>query len=152
MFADFVHLYTIPFAEYFHFSEFEHLHPNRWVRIGEQSVAFRLASWRDLRAAEGEIHTAIDDNSKLMAFMSNKAITNRKRFAQQLRQADSAVVNNASAGPRLFLRKVYEIVKSMHSPCLRLELLQYILGLDNRYSVSHLRRSIELAATCLSAR
>lgn len=60
----------------------------------------------------------------------------------------------------------------MHSPCLRLELLQYILGLDNRYSgtnalplcacitiklihpsflsVAHVKRSVELAATCLN--
>ena len=121
-----------------------------WIRIGESSVAFRLASWRDLRAAEGEIHTAIADNSKLMAFMSNKAVTNRKKFAEQLRKADTAARNNDGAGPRIFLRKIYEIVNSMHSPCLRLELLQYILGLDNRYSVSHVRRSIELAATCLS--
>jgi hypothetical protein len=28
--------------------------------------------------------------------------------------------------------------------------LQYILGLDNRYSVAHLARSVELAGTCLS--
>ena len=38
----------------------------------------------------------------------------------------------------------------MRSPCLRLELLQYILGLDNRYSVAHVQRSVELAATCLN--
>jgi len=30
------------------------------------------------------------------------------------------------------------------------ELLQFILGLDNRYSVAHVARSVELAATCLN--
>ena len=49
-----------------------------------------------------------------------------------------------------FLKAIHEIVSNMHSPCLRLELLQYILGLDNRYSVAHVARSIELAATCLN--
>jgi hypothetical protein len=49
-----------------------------------------------------------------------------------------------------FLRSIYDIVSQMHSPCLRLELLQYILGLDNRYSVAHVARIIELAASCLS--
>ena len=29
----------------------------------------------------------------------------------------------------------------MNSPCLRLELLQYVLGFDNRYSIAHLKRA-----------
>ena len=41
------------------------------------------------------------------------------------------------------------MLNKMHAPCLRLELLQYVLGLDNRYSVAHVQRSVELAATCL---
>jgi hypothetical protein len=117
----------------------------RWVEYGEQSVAFRLASWRDQRAAEG--HLAMDSNPKMMAFVSNKAITNRKLFAQQLRQAAS---EKGLYTDTRFLRTLYDIVNSMHSPALRLELLQYILGLDNRFSVNHVKRSMELAATCMS--
>lgn len=49
-----------------------------------------------------------------------------------------------------FMQVMYEIVESMHSPCMRLELLQYILGLDNRYSVALIKESMELAATCIS--
>jgi hypothetical protein len=82
-----------------------------------------------------------------MAFVSNKAITNRKAFAQQLRKAVSAT----DLKDLRFLRTIFEIVNNMHSPCLRLELLQYVLGLDNRISVAKIQRSIELAATCMSA-
>ena len=49
-----------------------------------------------------------------------------------------------------FLKSIHDMVSTMHSPCLRLELLQFILGLDNRYSVAHVARSVELAATCLN--
>jgi hypothetical protein len=119
---------------------------SRWVEYGEQSVAFRIASWRDQRADEGDSRIAMATNSNFMAFVSNKAITNRTKFAQQLRQAASQT-DFTDAG---FLRTIFEIVDNMHSPCLRLELLQYVLGLDNRFSVAHVKRSIELAATCMS--
>ena len=109
-------------------------------------MAFRLASWRDQRAAQNDLKIAFEDNSNFMAFVSNKAITNRKNFAKQLREAAQQTDFNDVR----FLRAVYSMVQKMHSPCLRLELLQYVLGLDNRYSIAHVRRSIELAATCLS--
>lgn len=81
-----------------------------------------------------------------MAFISNKAISNRKKFAQQLR--DAAAVTDFDS--LQFLKAIHAVLAQMHSPCLRLELLQYILGLDNRYSVAHVTRSVELAATCLN--
>ena len=81
-----------------------------------------------------------------MAFISNKAISNRKKFAKQLR--DAAAVTNFDS--LKFLQAIHGVVSQMNSPCLRLELLQYILGLDNRYSVAHVTRSVELAATCLN--
>jgi len=117
-----------------------------WVEYGEQSMAFRLASWRDQRAAQDDLQIATDNNSSFMAFVSKKAITNRTNFAKQLREA---TVQTDFSDIR-FLRAIYEMVQRMHSPCLRLELLQYVLGLDNRYSIAHVKRSIELAATCLS--
>jgi hypothetical protein len=88
----------------------------------------------------------MDSNPKMMAFVSKKAITNRKLFAQQLRQAAS----ETGFTDTRFLRTLYDIVNSMHSPALRLELLQYILGFDNRFSVNHVKRNMELAATCMS--
>ena len=115
-----------------------------WVQYGEGSVKFRLASWRDQRADEQNV--ALESDSKFMAFASGKAITNRKRFAEQLK----AAIEHTDFSSIQFLRTINSILGSMHSPCLRLEILHFILGLDNRYSVSHVQKSIELAATCLS--
>jgi hypothetical protein len=115
-----------------------------WVKYGEGSLKFRLASWRDQRADEQNV--ALESDSKFMAFASGKAITNRKRFAEQLK---SAVAQTDFSGIQ-FLRTINDVLASMHSPCLRLEILHFILGLDNRYSVCHVQKSIELAATCLS--
>lgn len=116
-----------------------------WVNYGEQSVAFRISSWYDQRAAQGDLKIATDNNSSFMAFVSNKAIANRKAFAQQLRETVAAT----DFSDIRFLKAINDMLSKMHSPCLRLELLQYILGLDNRFSVAHVARSVELAATCL---
>ena len=88
----------------------------------------------------------MESDSNFMAFISNKAIANRKRFAEQLKDA-SAVTDFHSIR---FLQAIHKLLSQMNSPCLRLELLQYILGLDNRYSVAHVKWSVELAATCLN--
>mmetsp|Transcript_1891 Transcript_1891/g.4999 ORF Transcript_1891/g.4999 Transcript_1891/m.4999 type:complete len:637 (+) Transcript_1891:2027-3937(+) len=117
-----------------------------WVEQGERNIAFRLASWRNQRAAQDDLEIAVDQDSRFMAFVSGKAISNRKTFAQQLHQA----VENTNFSDIRFLLAIDEIVNRMHSPCLRLELLQYVLGLDNRYSVEHVKRAVELAATCLN--
>jgi hypothetical protein len=117
-----------------------------WVEHGEQSIAFRLASWHDQRAAQGDLKIAVEHDSNMMAFVSNKAISNRKGFAKKLRKA----IEDTDFESVHFLDEIYAIVSQMHSPCLRLELLQYVLGLDNRYSVAHVARSVELAAQCLS--
>lgn len=105
-----------------------------------------MASWHDQRAAQGDLKIAVEHDSNMMAFVSNKAISNRKNFAKKLRQA----IDQTDFESVHFLEEIYGIVSQMHSPCLRLELLQYVLGLDNRYSVAHVARSVELAAQCLS--
>jgi hypothetical protein len=84
--------------------------------------------------------------SNMMAFLSNKAVDNRKKFARELRNAAEVT----SFDSLRFLKAIHSMLQAMNSPCLRLELLQYILGLDNRYSIAHVSRSVELAATCLS--
>ncbi|CAJ1934304.1 unnamed protein product [Cylindrotheca closterium] len=117
-----------------------------WCEYAEQSMAFRLASWRDQRAAQGDLKIAFQKDSSFMAFVSNKAISNRKSFAKQLRDA----AKQTDFSDVRFLTAIFEMISKMHSPCLRLELLQFVLGLDNRYSIAHVKRSVELAATCLS--
>jgi hypothetical protein len=117
-----------------------------WVELGERNFAFRLASWRDQRAAQDDLEIAVDQDSSFMAFVSNKAISNRKSFAIQLHQA----VEQTDFNDMRFLMTIDEITNRMRTPCLRLELLQYVLGLDNRYSIEHVKRAIELAATCLN--
>lgn len=117
-----------------------------WIHKSENSVAYRLAHWRDLTAAQGDLKIATESSSHFMAFIGSKALDNRKRFAHQLREA----VVETNFESIAFLKAIHEMVSTMHSPCLRLELLQFILGLDNRYSVAHVGRSVELAATCLN--
>ena len=118
---------------------------DEWISCGEHSMAFRISSWYDQRAAQDELKIATDTDSRFMAFVSNKAVSNRKLFAQQLRDA----VSRTDFTNVRFLFTLHEMLSRMHSPCLRLELLQYVLGLDNRYSVAHVMRSVELATSCL---
>lgn len=121
----------------------------RWVHQGEESVTFRVASWKNQRADEADANIAMSTDSKFMAFVTNKSVHNRRKFAQQLRKSVSSGEDSGFTTVG-FIRTIYDIVCAMHSPCMRLELLQYILGLDNRYSVFMIKECIELAATCLS--
>uniref|UniRef100_A0A7S1BBR8 Uncharacterized protein n=1 Tax=Corethron hystrix TaxID=216773 RepID=A0A7S1BBR8_9STRA len=116
-----------------------------WVAQGEKDVAFRVASWRDLRAAHHDLKIATDNKSSMMSFIGNKAILNRKKFAMHLQE----VISTVDFGGFSFITEINGMLAAMNTPCLRLELLQYILGLDNRYSVAHVKRSVELAATCM---
>lgn len=116
-----------------------------WVEHGEHSVAFRIASWQKQKAAQGDLNINVEHNSNFMAFAGKKAITNRKHFASRLHKAAEATDFTDAR----FLLAIKEVISTLHSPCLRLELLQYVLGLDNRYSVAHVARSVELATTCL---
>lgn len=118
----------------------------RWVHHGEESIAFRVSSWKDQRGDQKDGNIATGDEAQFMAFVTGKSVNNRRNFAQQLRKA-APTGHFTSIG---FLQGMYSIVCKMHSPCMRLELLQYILALDNRYSVELIKDSIELAAACLS--
>lgn len=117
-----------------------------WINKSEHSVSYRLAHWRDLTNAQGDLKIATEERSHLWHFVSNRAVQNRRQFVQQLRES----VNATNFESITFLKSIHDMVSIMHSPCLRLELLQFILGLDNRYSVAHVARSVELAATCLN--
>jgi len=117
-----------------------------WIDKSENSMSFRVASWRQLRAAQGDLKIATEQDSNFMAFISNKAIDTRKNFAKELKNS----VSNTKFESIDFLKSIHAILSKMNNPCLRLELLQFILGLDNRYSIAHVIRSVELAATCLN--
>ena len=106
-------------------------------------MAFRVSSWQEQRGAQCNL-LAAENDSLFLAFVSQKAIKNRQKFAQQLRKS---VQNYSNVR---FLRSVHEILNSMKHPSLRLELIQYILGLDNRYSIANVKESVKLAATCMS--
>ena len=117
-----------------------------WVEQGSHSMSFRLASWRNQHSAQADLKIAMQHDSNMMAFISNKALSNRKAFAAKLRET----VETTNFESVDFLQAIHSMLSRMNSPCLRLELLQYVLELDNRYSVAHVVRSVELAATCLS--
>jgi len=117
-----------------------------WIDKSENSVAFRVNSWRQLKSAQGDLKIATEHDSNFMAFISNKAIDTRKKFAKELKDS----VSNTKFESIDFLKSIHATLSKMNNPCLRLELLQFILGLDNRYSIAHVIRSVELAATCLN--
>ncbi len=95
-----------------------------WISNGEQSISFRLTSWYGQRVAQGDLKIASEEMTSIGAFIGKKAISNRKAFSERLAKAIDATNFNSIR----FLKAIHSIITSMHSPCLRLELLQYILG------------------------
>jgi hypothetical protein len=118
---------------------------DEWVENGENSVVFRLSSWNSQRTAQADLNIAIEHDTQFTSFIGKHAIENRKKFTALLRNA-LAIPDSDDLS---FLRTLHDMLSQMHRPCLRLELLQYILELDNRYSVAQLTRSVKLASTCL---
>lgn len=118
---------------------------DEWVENGENSVVFRLSSWNSQRTAQADLNIAIEHDTQFTSFIGKHAIENRKKFTSLLRNALSIPDSDDLS----FLRTLHDMLRKMHRPCLRLELLQYILELDNRYSVAQLTRSVKLASTCL---
>jgi hypothetical protein len=42
---------------------------DEWIEHGENSVAFRLASWRDQRVAQDDLKIAMEHDSNFLAFV-----------------------------------------------------------------------------------
>lgn len=118
---------------------------DEWVVNGENSVAYRLSAWHSQRTAQADLKIAMEHDPTFTSFIGKHAIENRKKFTALLRYA----IPKLESDTIYFLKTLHDMLSQMHSPCLRLELLQYILNLDNRYSVSHLSHSVELAVTCM---
>lgn len=88
-----------------------------WVHHGEDSVAFRLSSWRQQKTDEADSKIAMSKEAKMMAFVTNKSVHNRKQFAEHLREA----IDTTDFSCVRFLQVVYNILEHMNSPCMRLE-------------------------------
>lgn len=84
------------------------------------SMLFRLRSWYETRQVEPE--------SELHSFVCGRAISNRSKFLGWLTQLQSV-----SDGHE-YVSMLYALVADLRKPCLRMRMLQDILGLDERFS------------------
>lgn len=113
-----------------------------WCLEGaRKGVAFRLRSWRKLRKGKKEEGRG---NSRMAPFLSHEAIEKRHLFALSLRFASSP-----SSSIRSNIKQLHAIALKMNKPCLRLEILQYILGLGKRCGLKVIQNSLELAVKVL---
>lgn len=94
-----------------------------WLHDSD-SLFFRLQSWRELQA-----HHVLSQSPNVTSFVTHKAITNRARFHDALLELEDC---NDALG---CMSKLHDIVGELHHPCLRLEMLQHILGLGDRYDL-----------------
>ena len=119
-----------------------------WLEKADQSLAFRLAVYRDAADAsktagdkEGSLHAP-----QLTAFAGGRALANRRAFRDRLAslaRSDGSAVDAAPAK----LAELAALASSFHRPSLRLELLQFVLGLEDAaaWSVDRLAGALELA-------
>ena len=116
-----------------------------WLEKADQSLAFRLAAYRDASKTagdkEGSLHAP-----QLTAFAGGRALANRRAFRDRLAslaRSDGSAVDAAPAK----LAELAALASSFHRPSLRLELLQFVLGLEDAaaWSVDRLAGALELA-------
>uniref|UniRef100_A0A7S1S4D9 Uncharacterized protein n=1 Tax=Alexandrium catenella TaxID=2925 RepID=A0A7S1S4D9_ALECA len=112
-----------------------------WLQ-DSKSVIFRLRSWSALKG--NHVPSAGPD---IKSFVSHKAISNRKQFYQSLLELQQY---EESHDVLHGMTKLYALVSSLHHPCMRLELLQQILGLDDRYNLEAVAGVASLALEVVS--
>ena len=115
-----------------------------WCKDGaKKGMTFRLQSWRQLRKFAKEGGSAPTStkasSSRMAAFLSHEAIQKRHKFAVSLQRAAREV------GVKESLLKLDVIVNKMNKPCLRLEILQYILSLESKYSLKMVQNALGMA-------
>ena len=66
----------------------------------------------------------MDDNSDVQSFFSGKAVANRRRFLGELQR-----LQRVCDGLE-YLELLYQLMSGLRKPCLRLRVLQQVLGLD----------------------
>mmetsp|Transcript_4854 Transcript_4854/g.15266 ORF Transcript_4854/g.15266 Transcript_4854/m.15266 type:complete len:615 (-) Transcript_4854:92-1936(-) len=101
------------------------------------SVLFRLKSWHELHA-----HHVASESPDIKSFVTHHAIANRRQFYNALLELkefekDHDVLHG--------MAKLAALVNELHHPCMRLQLLQEILGLDERYDLETVTRVASLA-------
>lgn len=86
------------------------------------SLVFRLKSWREL--------TTRRKPSQIISFVTKKAIRNRANFRSALAEVEGCQHDALSC-----MTKLHNLVVELRNPCLRLELLQRIYGLNEQYDI-----------------
>lgn len=100
------------------------------------SVMFRIQSWRELKVTS--------ENSAMSAFMTHHAIHNRTSFCRALTECMQLLKTGDLISA---LRSLHALTSELMHPCLRLRMLQQILGVDARYDVQAV---IDVAALALN--
>jgi len=108
-----------------------------WCEKGEGRMSFRISSWRKQR---NRSNSTTEDSNRLTAFVGSEAVSKRLKFASALRSLTSPTHSLEEV-----LIGLEEEVQKMNKPCLRLEVLQYALGLEGRFTLGMMRKSIGLA-------
>ena len=99
-----------------------------------RSLVFLASSWAEARKVDG--------NSDWLSFVSGKAFANRLAFHDELTQ----LLKAQESGDGLeYIAQLYALSAKLRKPCLRLRILQQILGLDTRFS-----RDIVHGVVCLA--
>jgi len=110
-----------------------------WCELGhDKGIKFRLSSWRQHNKAI-KSDEELKVSSRMSAFLSHEALQKRAKFALQLQESARCedikdILGNLSV-----------MVGKMSKPALRLELLQFALGLESRYDLIMMKESIKLA-------
>jgi len=112
-----------------------------WLQ-DSSSVIFRLRSWNELNS--NHVQGAGPD---IKSFVSKKAIVNRQQFYNALLELQKY---EESHDVLHGMTKLYSLVGSLHHPCMRLEMLQKILGLDDRYNLEAVAGVASLALQVVS--
>jgi hypothetical protein len=113
-----------------------------WVAHAS-SISYRVQSWKEL---SGRLSDDTGNSANMTAFLGQKAVNNRTAFLHSLQHELSQAQNAVQ-----YFMRLCSLLAPLQNPCLRLELLQYIMGLHSRFAVQTLKRTAEFAFQCLAA-
>ena len=114
-----------------------------WIQQSS-SLAFRMQSWKSLRDKHRASGSS-EPGSNMMTFLGHKAIQNRRLFLEALQDQLAK-----ASGVTSFLMRLCSLVARLQHPCLRLQLLQYITGVDERFVVDLFKQTCEFAFQCVA--
>ena len=87
------------------------------------ALVFLLTSWMEAKKVDG--------NSDWASFLSGKAVANRRAFHDELTRLLDAQRKGDGVE---YIKQLYVLSSRLRKPCLRLRILQQVLGLDTRFS------------------